>query len=59
MTRKAKLKLLFVKNGPTTASFFVCFRSFPSRPLLIYFRPFLITISIIQIEKSVNGVLGI
>ena len=30
-----------------------------SRPLFVYFRPFLITISIIQIEKSVVGVLGI
>ena len=29
------------------------------RPLFVYFRPFLITISIIQIEKSVDGVLGI
>ena len=29
-----------------------------SRPLFVYFRPFLITISI-QIEKSVDGVLGI
>ena len=30
-----------------------------SRPLFVYFRHFLITISIIQIEKSVVGVLGI
>ena len=30
-----------------------------SRPLSVYFRYFLITISIIQIEKSVDGVLGI
>ena len=30
-----------------------------SRPLFVYFRPFLITISIIQIEKSIDGVLGI
>ena len=30
-----------------------------SRPLFVYFCPFLITISIIQIEKSVDGVLGI
>ena len=30
-----------------------------SGPLFVYFRPFLITISIIQIEKSVDGVLGI
>ena len=30
-----------------------------SRPLFVYFLPFLITISIIQIEKSVDGVPGI
>ena len=30
-----------------------------SRHLFVYFRPFLITISIIQIEKSLDGVLGI
>ena len=30
-----------------------------SRPLFVYFRPFRITISIIQIEKSLDGVLGI
>ena len=30
-----------------------------SRPLFVYFCHFLITISIIQIEKSVDGVLGI
>ena len=30
-----------------------------SRPLFVYFRYFLNTISIIQIEKSVDGVLGI
>ena len=30
-----------------------------SRPLFVDFRPFLITISIIQIEKNVDGVLGI
>ena len=30
-----------------------------SRPLFVYFRCFLDTISIIQIEKSVDGVLGI
>ena len=30
-----------------------------SRPLFVYFRSFLITISIIQVEKSVDGVLGI
>ena len=30
-----------------------------SRPLLVYFRPFLITISIMQIEKSIDGMLGI
>ena len=26
---------------------------------LVYYRPFLITISIIQIEKSIDGVLGV
>ena len=30
-----------------------------SRPLFVYFRSFLVTISIIQIEKSIDGVLGI
>ena len=30
-----------------------------SRPLFLYFPPFLIAISIIQIEKSLDGVLGI
>ena len=30
-----------------------------SRPLFVYFHPFLITISIIQIHKSVDGVHGI
>ena len=30
-----------------------------SRPLFVYFCPFLITISILQIEKSIDGVLGI
>ena len=29
-----------------------------SRALFVYFRPFLITISIVQIEKSIDGVLG-
>ena len=30
-----------------------------SRPLFVYFRPFLITISTIQIEKNTDDVLGI
>ena len=30
-----------------------------SWPLFVYFRSFLVTISIIQIEKSIDGVLGI
>ena len=30
-----------------------------SQPLFVYFRPILITISIMQIEKSIDGVLGI
>ena len=29
-----------------------------SRPLFVYYRPFLITISIIQSEKSIDDVLG-
>ena len=37
----------FFNNGPILASFFV------------YFRPFPTTISIKQIEKSLDGVLGI
>ena len=35
------------------------FRIGQSWPLFVYFRPFLITISSIQIEKRVDGVLGI
>ena len=38
-------KYYFSKNGQ-------------SRPLFVYFRPFLIIISIMQIEKSIYGVLG-
>ena len=30
-----------------------------SQPLFVYFHPFLITISIVKLEKSVDGVLGI
>ena len=30
-----------------------------SRPLFVHFRPFLVTISIILIEKSIDGVHGI
>ena len=41
-----ELQFIFLKNGPIQASF-------------VYFHPFLITISIIQIEKSFDGVLGI
>ena len=37
--------MIVLLNGPIPASF-------------VYFRPFLITISIIQIEKSKDGVLG-
>ena len=38
----------------------ICFLKMgQSRPLFVYFRDFLNTISIIQIEKSVDGVLGI
>ena len=44
LTNRSNAK--FFKNGPIPASF-------------VYFRYFLDTISIIQIEKSVDGVLGI
>ena len=37
----------------------VLIRGRQSRPLFAYFRPFLITVSILQIEKSIDGVLGI
>ena len=30
-----------------------------SRPLFVHFRPFLITITLIQLEKSIDAVLGI
>ena len=35
------------------------FKMGQSRPLFVYFCPFLITISLIQIVKSIDGVLGI
>ena len=38
---------------------FFFFKMGQSRPLFVYFRYFFITISIIQIEKSIDGVLGI
>ena len=42
------------------ASIFSCFfKMGQSWPLFVYFLPFLIIISIIQIEKSVDGILGI
>ena len=44
--RKKELDVVFLKMGQ-------------SRPLFVYFRNFLDTISIIQIEKSVDGVVGI
>ena len=37
----------------------VLYKMGQSRPLFVYFRHFLITISLLQIEKSVDGVLGI
>ena len=38
---------------------FIYFLMGQSCPLFVYFRPFLIAISIVQIEKCVDGVLGI
>ena len=39
-------------------AFFNFLKMGQSRPLFVYFRPFLVTISI-QTEKSIDGVLGI
>ena len=39
--------------------FIVYLKMDQSRPLFVYLRPFVITASIIQIEKSIVGVLGI
>ena len=38
--------------------FYFLLEKWQSRPLFVDFRPFIITISKIQIEKSVNDVLG-
>ena len=43
----------------SSTMFFLFLKMGQSRPLFVYFRSFLITISIIQIEKSIDGVLGI
>ena len=47
--------------GPTDQSlaFTYFLKKGQSRPLFVYFRPFLITISIILIEKGIDGVHGI
>ena len=42
-----------------TTAFHLLFKMGQSRPLFVYFRSFLFTISIIQIEKRLEGVLGI
>ena len=48
-------KLIRTREG-NSRSFFK--KIVQSRPLFNYFRPFLITISIVQIGKSIDGVLG-
>ena len=52
------LCLICCKNGPVDSATDLLKKTGQSRPLFVYFRSFLITISI-QIEKSVDGVLGI
>ena len=48
------------KGDPVLILLFLFFKKIgQSRPLFVYFRPFLITIAIIQIEKSLDGVHGI
>ena len=48
---------------PLRSLLFSLFLSFikkgQSRPLFVWFRPLLVTISIIQVEKSIDGVIGI
>ena len=51
--------LLAVTIEPTAVNWFFLKKIGQSRPLFVYFCHFLDTISIIQIEKSVDGVLGI
>ena len=51
---------LFLARLPRGPNHNICFLKMgQSRPLFVYFSYFLNTISIIQIEKSVDGVLGI
>ena len=57
-------KLLITKTTPKIGSYYKIYLVFfkkmgQSWSLLMYFRPFLITISILQIEKSLDGLLGI
>ena len=52
------LSVVFVDLGDGLVFFFFKKKAGQSRPLFVYFRSFLVTIPI-QIEKSINGVLGI
>ena len=52
------LSVVFVDLGDGLVFYFFLKKAGQSRPLFVYFRSFLVTIPI-QIEKSVDGVLGI
>ena len=51
--------LTYLSGKETSSGLFHIFLNGPIRHLFVYFRYFLITISIIQIKKSIDGVLGI
>ena len=59
--RESCLKYQLSPNGNSCANVDLNFILKMCRfwPLFVYFRPFFITISLIQTEKSVDGVLGI
>ena len=56
--RIIKRELLFTRDR-SCCTYLYSIKMGQSRPLFVYFHYFLDTISIIQIEKSVDGVLGI
>ena len=56
--KKSKTAYFFCNFNPFFEGDWSIFKKGQSRPLFVYFHSFLVTISI-QIEKSVDGVLGI
>ena len=57
--KRCRLFLYVTENLYAILFFFFFVKMDQSWPLFVYFRYFLDTISIIQIEKSIDGVLGI